>query len=440
MTNRKIQNLAGLLFILTFFLISGITAARYGDVQPSFAFQTSGDCTQMDTSVNGESVGLLTTNGDPVYICVDIQATITPTPTLTIEPTATIEPTLTPEPTATLPGYVVPYPLAPACLVHDDRAYHGLWNGVLGCHYDHHHGNDPRQLDGRFGTDLFDLAGGEISYPWQTFSVYGTENAMKHEGYIWIVREGLDYTPRGNTGQVVDFRVQVHQLADGHDANVRYHSFAAEFYVCPAESDPVQNGCGFARIMGWQDTGDLEVDRVVAIDEPNSFNRVKQHSSHGPVAVWYPASTQGIQGQQGFARISVTTHDQWDYTDPETPGDFTDYICYPAANCTFNGTTFRPHLIMIDIPAAYEAIVDPDGDGIADYEGYLNRYGAIVENCGSVSLDCIPFVLQNIRTDISYNYADLDPGQDYDVWFCNGVHCAWRTPGARTSGWMQPVQ
>jgi len=101
-------------------------------------------------------------------------ATLEPTETPTPQPpTAAPEPTETPTPqppTATPEpdGDVEPYADAPACPSHDDRAFHALWDAERGCHYDHEHGDNPHDVDHIFGTEFYDWAGGEISYPWQT--------------------------------------------------------------------------------------------------------------------------------------------------------------------------------------------------------------------------------------------------------------------------------
>lgn len=322
---------------------------------------------------------------------------------------------------------IAPYYGAPLCAEHDPLAYHGLWNYELGCHFNHTHGDDPHALDAEFGSDLWAIAGGDISYPWQTPS----ENTNKHEGYYWIVRENLACPTSPLPGCITDFRALVHQMADGHDAPVRYHSFVLEARVCAA-------ACGFIRVGGWQDTGDLEVNGTIVINEPNSFNRIKQHRSNSPNAVWYPSSQIYEQGLQGFARVSLTIYDQWDYTSASAPGNFTDYVCYPAPACRANGTSMTPHLVVVDVPALYESDVDPDGNGVADYAGYLNRYGALVTGCAETGLDCVPFVLSNVRVDIGYSINATAGARDHDVYFCGTTLCTATTPGARPSGWQEP--
>ena len=323
---------------------------------------------------------------------------------------------------------ISPNPSAPECIEHRARAYHGLWNAQLGCHYDHHHGDDPRPLDSVFGTTLYgaQFTGGIFGYPWQTTSDAGTENALKHEGYVVQARSGLTCPTSPDAGCITDFRMAVHQMADGHDTPIRYHSYWAEIRGC-VNANPTD--CGIARLGGWQDTGTLEVDGVAVISPVGAHNRVKQHSAHGGGAVWYPSSQVHENGKQGLFRGSVTIYDMWDYTSATDPADYTDRICWGNPRCRSNATSYLPHLVVLDIPKEFETIVDPDGNGYADYDGWLNRYGSIVTNCTQIGIDCIPLKLEHIRTDIGYSIEGLGggPAREYDIYFSN-----------RPSGWQRP--
>ena len=318
---------------------------------------------------------------------------------------------------------VAPFPEAPLCPSHDNRTWHSLWDASRGCHYDHQHGDNPHEVDDLFGTSLYGLMGGEISHPWQTFSPAGYENDVKHAGYFWHVRRNIPAAP-GQTTYLTAFRVLVHQHPTGRDAAVRFHSGVIE---------AITNDGGSIQIPGaWVDFGDLIIDGVLppAIDEPNNGNRHKQHSNGpGTNIIWYGA-TQTATGGQGFARISPSVHDVWDHTAPGNISNTTDYVCYPAGNCQSNATSLRPHLIQVQVPSTLRTLVDPDGNGRADWQGYTTRYGAPVTGCAAPSLDCVPVTLVNLRTIGSYA-CDQVCGQycrDYDIYF-NG----------QTSGWSQPV-
>ena len=190
---------------------------------------------------------------------------------------------------------VAPYASAPPCRFHNNRAFHTLWNKVEGCHYDHHHGDNPHEVDDIFGTSLFSLMGGEISHPWQTFSTAGYENDLKHAGYFWHVRRdlqpqpGQDRHPRQNA-YIKAFRVLVHQHPSGRDAAVRFHSGVFEALVADVETGQE----GYIQIPGmWVDFGHLLVDGKKAIDVGTTAEpgRHKQHHSYGtPQIIWYGAS------------------------------------------------------------------------------------------------------------------------------------------------------
>ena len=102
----------------------------------------------------------------------------------------------------------------------------------------------------------------------------------------------------------------------------------------------------------------------------------------------------------------------------------------PDARCRANATLLRPHLISVNLGRSVQRAVDPDGDGIANWRGYTDRYGVPVEGCTSVGLDCVPVTLRNVRTMVDYSCSDVCAQSyvDHDVYF-----------GRQTSGWSQPV-
>jgi len=329
---------------------------------------------------------------------------------------------------------IAPYASAPACPTHDVRAFHTLWNSELGCHYDHHHGDNPHALDDIFGTSLYDMMGGEISHPWQTFSPAGYENDVKHGGYFWHVRSGL--TPQaGQTTYIKAFRLLVHQHPTGMDAAVRFHSGVFEAVVVDATGVE-----GYIQIPGmWIDFGHLLVDgtKVLDVGQEAEPGRHKQHKSAGTASIiWYGATeathTPDALGRipRGFVSISTSVHDIWDHTSPSAPSVTTDYVCFGMPDCRSNATTLRPHLITVQIPTVLRTVVDPDNNGVADWVGYTDRYGVPVSGCSTASLDCVPVTIQGIRTSGNYscNLECSASYRDYDIYFNN-----------RTSGWAQPA-
>lgn len=160
----------------------------------------------------GKVVGRLLSNGpgSVLYvISVAVGLTVLVSGVLAqVEEDATVYLPVIHSDTATAPpaGGVEPYASAPTCPTHDDRAYHGIWNGERGCHYNHSHGDDPHSVDDIFGTAFYDWAGGEISYPWET----PRENELKHAAYNWFVRVEDDCFSEYEDGCVRAFRAQAH--------------------------------------------------------------------------------------------------------------------------------------------------------------------------------------------------------------------------------------
>lgn len=370
-------------------------------------------------------------------ICINFVGrgeTPVPTPTPTPQP----QPNPAPEPTpAPQPGQ--PYPAAPACPpeLHDKRKFHTLWDAEHGCHYDHHHGDNPHELDVVLGTDLFTKMGGDISYPWQTYSTTGLENDLKHAGYFWHVRKDIPCED-ANSACITAFRTLVHQHPTGRDATVRYHSYVFEAQTSDG---------GYFLLGGWVDFGDLHAPEgtvVVNVDgnhdsrAGNGAGRHKQHSpTHGGI-IWYGASQVRVDENypRGFVTLSSTIHDAWDITDPQDPAKFDDYVCYglvSAGNCRSNATVLRPHLIAINMIRDFDTIIDSDRNGRADFSGYADRYGRPLANssCTEYSPDCAPLIMRNLQTGHNYNTANSHTAnsfREHDIYF-----------GNQSAGWNRPI-
>lgn len=351
-------------------------------------------------------------------------------------PTPTPNPTPTPSPTPQ-PGQ--PYANAPACPseAHSKREFHTLWNSELGCHYDHHHGDDPHVLDEVLGEDIYSKMGGSISYPWQTFSAAGLENDLKHAGYFWHVRK--DIPCESDSACITAFRTLVHQHPTGRDATVRYHS-----YVFEAQT----SDNGYILMGGWVDFGDLHapegtiVENVIGNHDSRAGNGAGRHKQHSPTngnLIWYGASQVRVDENypRGFVTLSATIHDAWDITNPNDPAKFDDYICYglvPAGSCRSNATTLRPHLIAINMINDFNSVIDVDSNGRSDYSGYADRYGRPVTTgatCSNYSVDCSPMILRNLEIGHNYNTANSHTAnsfRDHDIYF-----------GNQSAGWNQPI-
>ena len=351
-------------------------------------------------------------NGTVLATC--LLADLIPTPTDMPLPTETLMPTEIPG----IPGD--PYIDAPLCVMHDMNAYHTLWNSELGCHYDHQHGDNPHDVDNIFGTQAYEWMGGEVSYPWQTFSAAGLENNLKHYGYIWVVRTpediGTCYSQYGD-GCFMAFRSLVHFLASDADAKVLYHSVWTEALVC---TEANSTDCGIIRHGGWQYTGDLYVDDILIKDElPPLYRAPQANKLHytNSFATWYPVTAYG--------RTSIEVGDMWGLVDTSTPDINVSFFCYGEIGCEQNGSMFQPHVLGFGIG---QRQIDSAGvlknqntlfdsitmDGIiykASFVGYSDRYGRVlvdalgnpVTNC-EIGLDCVPFQLDNITVGMQYQF------------------------------------
>jgi hypothetical protein len=127
--------------------------------------------------------------------------------------------------------------------------------------------------------------------------------------------------------------------------------------------------------------------------------------------------------------------DAWDYTAPTDPSNTYDYVCYPDPRCPANATVLRPHFLVVHGSIARVGenrwILDADGDGIINWQGYTDRYGVPLPPgiCAAASLDCVPVTVAGVEVNVDYA-CDSVCGllfRDYDVYF-----------GHHTSGWNQP--
>ena|SRR6185436_1559928 len=86
--------------------------------------------------------------------------------------------------TAPSGAVIQPYPGAPLCPSHNDTEWHGLWDEVRGCHYDHTHDDDPGSANAIFGPVGAAWGGQSISYPFMTPN---ENNQTGHPGYKYFV-------------------------------------------------------------------------------------------------------------------------------------------------------------------------------------------------------------------------------------------------------------
>lgn len=198
--------------------------------------------------------------------CVVVTPTSSPTATASNTPTATGTPgaTETPVPSVTptkvaeiTPGVeLTPWAGAPACEEHDAEEWHSLWNGKLGCHYDHTHGHDPAAAD---VVAVFGKLDFTFVRAWQTVN----ENRNKHEGNFCVAALGLPIVPRWElnwttniAAGIRDIFACIHFHPTHLDGVVRVHSFEMWQRHCNRISATEWGeDCGFAYLGGHVNTG-----------------------------------------------------------------------------------------------------------------------------------------------------------------------------------------
>ncbi len=347
---------------------------------------------------------------------------------------------------------VPPFPGAPLCPTHDNKSYHGLWDSIRGCHYDHTHNDDPAQ-----GNSVFGQAGpwGQtISYPWMT----PNENEMMgHTGYKYYVNlapqpacatESFEYF--GSMNCVSAFRIQYHDVGGSAHMTKRFHSYYLEAQVKKG------NTVGLIRTGGWADFGCLHGSykdffiTLPGIDPTNPAGQsVCQTSVPGAQDIsqdpYRSASTIADSlASTRFGSDNMWSWTSWDrygynkigmffyrvldsYGGMDAANPYAENFICPDFSCKYNNSEHHMYTVMMIVPSS----LDTDGDGIVTYTGYTDRRGNIVQGCTSPSLDCVPLQIVNApvgRAVWARNLSGLRPAgepiRDHDIYF-NGQPSGW---------------
>ena len=340
---------------------------------------------------------------------------------------------------------------------HASNKWHTLVNTDAGCHYDHHHGDDPNYVNDVFGTPggWFNSPGQSISYPWQTFpaqtrdesnaAYLGTgrmENEAKHEAYYWVVRRDQPCNTGNGQFCVKDFRVQFHGMMVGAGAGTRWHSMSAEVRACENVND--LSTCGIVRTGGWMDHGRLFVPEV------DQFGRALCGDAHGnllsthmPLSVdsqFFPLQTNSnpldeerchpLLNQQmidngpstGFnadgPKAEWWVHGASDFRfqlqvpDPignvymGDNGSLQNHLfCSPEdAECAWNQSILTMRIQYI-LPVNSYYVQGFMNDRFIDLPlnagRFITRFGAINEACTAPGLDCIPIEYSGLQSNVS---------------------------------------
>lgn len=336
----------------------------------------------------------------------------------------------------------------PLCPDHAPTAWHPLYDEGRNCHYDHEHKDNPHDVDDVFGADAFAWAGGELSYPWQTFKGAGEgfpqppgpgqfENDLKHTGYGWLVRKNIA------SDGITDFRVQYHAIPSAQGAVTRFHSFWTEARACDG------GRCGTVKHGGWLDYGFLLVDgtHVPLPGDPNPLNiylRRIHATFDAPLDrsldrefFWYGKQVDVDGDYIVRGHVALRAMDNWGNVNPANPSEV-HFFC-PGYQCSFNGSRMEAHIVAVML----RQHLDPNGDGVVNLRGYTSRHGTIKElaavgdgaeilrrlpnqfklmgtTCTAPGLDCVPLEIINFPVNINFVYRDTDFGlggglKDYDT-------------------------
>lgn len=358
---------------------------------------------------------------------------------------------------------VAPYAAAPACASHDPTAYHGIWNEVDGCHFDHTHDGSPLapEVVAIFG-DHTQYTGQEVSYPWQTFSGAAPgypvppadsalfENVAKHTGYKFEFRDlGATYcTPM--TGAIAApnaWLIERHSKGNKHDFMSRVHSFWAAIRMC-VKAD---NSTAYIYTGGWQDFGQRVSPvkgHVIPVpgnpspvysssNRPYLFHSCTGHADCTGIATLEWNSTgRHIEGHPLLSFGFRSRSTQWlDATNGFNQADPPfRFICadaqgnYNPVGCIYTNTF--SHLFRVDgiVDASLDLLDGVDDDRV-NYEGYTDRWGNIVQGCTGMGLDCVPLKMVNVPVGVfDTKFPPQDTFRpDYNIYF-----------DGQPSGWVGP--
>lgn len=368
------------------------------------------------------------------------------------------------------PRSVNPYPAAPLCVTHDPTKWHGLWNAVDGCHYDHEHGDNPftPEVAAVLPFDIAALLGGtEIGSMYPTSAA---EPTTKHGGFKWFVMTANPGSCvagfEGAANCVAAAAIQVHAWGDPAEQNGRIHSAIVFLKVC-RPANPTD--CGYVFAVGHVDYGQRVApyqNTVLAYPDnfaptwPGGFGPYWSTDCRGnqlpgcrnvTMAQWlagnYNASSTITNKPTGsgprpvepiLVRLLSRVRDNYtvlDSADTIYPYTF-KYVCgnevYNPAGCRYNNSTLAVHEAGGEIPASWDgAAWDNDSR-----PGYVS---------GTGMLDGLPFQVINMPVGkygsslcavVKCSNPTPVTNPEHDIYFLNGLVVSETTPGALPSGWI----
>lgn len=348
---------------------------------------------------------------------------------------------------------IPPFPGAPACPTHDDTQYHGLWDSVRGCHYDHTHNDDPALADSIFGSAGAAWGGQTISYPFMTPN---ENDGMGHSGYKYFVNlnsgcaaEGFEWmNPQPHC--VSAFRVMYHDAGGNAHAMKRFHSYYMEGQIRSLDGKVT----GTIQTGGWQDFGCIHLpykEALLLVNEQNPLNSDGsnrcgvQQSIHNPpyrallpldealqrasqnrqtVVLWSPGETYGYNQLAGVSWRTFDTASGVMANDP-----YAEHFICPDFHCRYNNSEHGIVSVSFTIPRS----LDTNNDGIVNYTGYTDVKGNIVQSCNAPSTNCVPLRIVNAPVGVAvWSIGGTPPSpitpklnvHDGDIYF-NGQPSGW---------------
>lgn len=323
--------------------------------------------------------------GEYIFNVPPLAGTPLPTDTATASP-----PTDTP-----VPPTDTPVPSG-----HNDTIWHPVSADIS-----HTHNDDPASVNHIFGPVEPYTSGQSISYPWET----PNENLNKHEGYKWFVfdwgncRMTTSQLASGNLC-VVAGRIQHHVIGGPVGAQTRVHSFWAELQLCTQDMSQceifrqgghVPYGC--LRAIGAKPRTHISLpsdDGFCDTQEQVDGSSYREHLQPQQVPTnkdHVYANWSTLNDQQMGIQFAFSTADDWQGIDVNDPLTL-NFIC-PDFQCKYNHTTEAFYRIIVEDSFLQQF---DDGTGIANFNGFTDRFGENFFNSCTLGPDCAPLIIENV--------------------------------------------
>lgn len=350
---------------------------------------------------------------------------------ITSEPCALPTPTPVPRPAGSGPRDGLPL------CAHDQDQWHGAYDPVNDCHYDHLHAfnpDDPKLLE-LFGDVRQHTGGRTVSYPWLRQVGDVSEQTHKHEGYRWDGRWDRPCLSDFARNCIRAYRIQAHITGSHVDAVSRVHSYWMEAQVCQDRGGGVAGTCGIIRGGGHTDTGilvqpygpgsegvhiplpgqdpplsdpaakelfDQDNDGIYEQRIPYRFHGGYRQTPEGALSrspgntiLWNMLTR--IDKSNPFTSISVRIEDAHDFVNHLDPHTFNP-MCRNGP-CKENSSTFGAASMMAEVdPLMDGGEFDADGavNGFVTWSGWTNLLGYIDTDCNMTGPSCVPLIMENV--------------------------------------------